>query len=61
MKLFNHKNIVKWVDDFRDKGIWYIVLEYCGNGDLQAYKSRTGKIPEYNCKSLVRGVLEALV
>lgn len=26
MKTFDHKNIVKWIDDFRMNGIWYIVL-----------------------------------
>jgi serine/threonine protein kinase len=61
MKCLKHKNIVQWIDDFKDRGIWYIVLEYCGKGDLQKYKEKVGRIPEYNCKALIRGILEALV
>ena len=46
MKVLKHKNIVRWIDDFKDKkGVWYIVLEYCGKGDLQKYKEKVGKLP----------------
>lgn len=68
MKTLNHKNIVRFIDQFRQGGIWYIVLEYCGKGDLDKYKQKvgnsffnSGKIPEHHCKVLVRGILEALV
>jgi serine/threonine protein kinase len=45
MKTFDHKNIVRWIDDFRMNGIWYIVLEYCGKGDLQKLKEKIGRVP----------------
>lgn len=45
MKSLQHKNIVRWIDDFRSNGIWFIVLEYCGKGDLQKYKDKIAKIP----------------
>ena len=61
MKTLNHKNIVRFIDQFRHNGTWYIILEYCGKGDLEKYKQKVGKIPEYHCKVLVRGILEALV
>lgn len=38
MKGLEHKNILRYVDDFRASGFWYIVLEYCAKGDLQKYK-----------------------
>jgi serine/threonine protein kinase len=61
MKCLKHKNIVRWIDDFRSNGIWFIVLEYCGKGDLQKYKEKISKIPEHHCKALIRGILEALI
>jgi serine/threonine protein kinase len=38
MKLLKHKNILRYIDDFRMNGVWYIILEYCAKGDLQKYK-----------------------
>jgi serine/threonine protein kinase len=61
MKELNHKNIVQYIDDFRHKMEWYIVLEYCGKGDMEQFKKKVGKIPEQHCKLFVRGILEALV
>jgi serine/threonine-protein kinase ULK/ATG1 len=61
MKELDHKNIVRYIDDFRDKGEWYIVLEYCGKGDLDHFKQKVGKIPEQHCKMFIEGILEALV
>lgn len=43
MKSLNHKNIVKFIDQFRQNGVWYIILEYCGKGDLEKYKQKVGK------------------
>lgn len=34
MNKLNHPNIIKCFDQFRFQGNWYIVLEYCGKGDL---------------------------
>jgi len=55
--LLNHKNIVQYIDDFRYKMEWYIVLEYCGKGDMEQFKKKVGKIPEQHCKLFVRGIL----
>ena len=40
MKVLKHKNILRYIDDFRmsGSGTWYIILEYCAKGDLQKYK-----------------------
>ncbi len=45
MKNLNHKNIVRFIDQFRHNGVWYIILEYCGKGDLDKYKQKVGKVP----------------
>lgn len=42
MKDLRHKNIVQYINDFRDKGEWYIVLEYCGKGDMEQFKKKVG-------------------
>ena len=34
LKTSNHKNIVKFVDDFYGKHCFQIVMEYCSGGDL---------------------------
>ena len=61
MKGLKHKNIVEYKTDFRHKGEWYIVLEYCGKGDMDNYKKKIGKIPEHHCRLFVKNILEALV
>lgn len=43
MKELRHKNIVQYKEDFREKGEWYIVLEYCGKGDMEQFKKKVGK------------------
>jgi serine/threonine protein kinase len=43
MNKLNHPNIIKCYDQFRFQGNWYIVLEYCGKGDLEKYKKKVGK------------------
>lgn len=42
MKDLKHKNIVQYIQDFREKGDWYIVLEYCGKGDMEQFKKKVG-------------------
>ena len=37
-----HKNIVGYVTDFKEKGKWYMVFEYCGKGDLRKFKEKQG-------------------
>ena len=43
MKELSHKNIVQYIEDFREKGDWYIILEYCGKGDMEQFKKKVGK------------------
>lgn len=43
LKRVPHKNIVGYVTDFKEKGKWYIVFEYCGKGDLRRFKEKQGK------------------
>ena len=42
MKDLKHKNIVLYKTDFRENGDWYIVLEYCGKGDMEQFKKKVG-------------------
>lgn len=46
IKKINHKNLVKYVTDFKEKGKWYIVFEYCGKGDLKKFKKKQGTLFE---------------
>ena len=42
MKELKHKNIVMYLEDFREKGEWFIILEYCGKGDMEQFKKKVG-------------------
>ena len=56
MKELNHKNIVQYYEDFREKGEWFIVLEYCGKGDMEQYKKKVGKFFTIKAKYLKKCV-----
>ena len=44
LKKCNHKNIVKYFDNFYEKQCFLIVMEYCSGGDLEkAIKAQGGK------------------
>lgn len=43
MKELQHQNIVQYKTDFKVKEGWFIVLEYCGKGDMEHYKQKIGK------------------
>ncbi len=43
MKSIKHKNIVQYKGDFRQKGEWYVAIEYCSRGDMETYKKNVGK------------------
>ena len=51
MKDLKHKNIVQYIQDFREKGEWYIVLEYCAKGDMENYKKKVGTNDAIQAKS----------
>jgi serine/threonine protein kinase len=60
MKAIPHKNILKYVTDFKEKGAWYIVTEYCGKGDLDSYCKKYGNLPEIFCINFAYGMICAL-
>ena len=55
-----HNNIIKYEADFTYKNKWYIVLEYCGKGDLNSFKKKQGKLPEFFCRNLAFSLVEVL-
>ena len=62
MRQLTHQNIVQYEADFtHTNGDSYIVLEFCGKGNLEQYMERVGRIPEKLCKLLVKEILEAIV
>ena len=37
LKSINHENIVKYIDSFKEKNVYSIIIEYCDNSDLLNY------------------------
>ena len=37
LKSLDHKNIVKYLESFKEKRFFYIIMEYCENSDLKKY------------------------
>lgn len=48
----NHKNIVKIVDSKKTTQNYYLIFEFCSNGDLESYikKHYEGKLSENLCQ-----------
>lgn len=46
MKQMNSKNIVKLLDTFESQNNYYLILEYCEQGDLRQYLRKNGVLPE---------------
>ncbi|CEL97774.1 unnamed protein product [Vitrella brassicaformis CCMP3155] len=46
LKHLDHKNIVKFRDLKKSAGHFYLILEYCGGGDLYKFIKNHGKVPE---------------
>ncbi len=46
LKNFNHKNIIKIYDIFQDNEKYYIIMEYCENGELFNYIVENQKLNE---------------
>ncbi len=60
LKKLEHEHIVHMVDFCWDANYIYIIMEYCGGGDLSRFiKSRTS-LPEEVCKSFLRQLASAL-
>lgn len=51
---------MRYITDFKEKGKWYIVFEYCGKGDLEKFQNKQGRLPEIFCKNLAFSVVQAL-
>jgi serine/threonine protein kinase len=55
-----HKNIVTLFEAFEDKACYYIVMEFCGGGDLSNFVHDKGRLCEFEAreifKQLVAGV-----
>ena len=67
LKKVAHKNIVGYVTDFKEKGKWYIVFEYCEKGDMRKFLNQqgnwldySGRLPEQFCKNLAYSIVSVL-
>lgn len=52
----NHPNIVKLLNNWEDDNYWYLVLEYCANGQL-----KNKKCSEYTAKKVLKQLIDALI
>lgn len=58
LKKINHRNVVKFTQYFTDeKNFKYIVLEFCGKGDLAMFFKKQGKLPETVCRKLASSII----
>lgn len=57
----NYHSIVKMYECFQDVNFMYLVLEYCGNGDLHHFLKRRGKpLPEAEARDLFSQLVDAV-
>ena len=60
MKDIEHKGIVEFKEFIEDDDHFYMVLEYCPNGDLH-HRIRKQAIPENTAKDYMKQIIEALM
>lgn len=60
LRLFDHDNIMRYFDDFEFNEDWYIVMEYCENGDLGRLRMRVNCLNEPVCKNIIVQLLSAI-
>ncbi|CAD8107158.1 unnamed protein product [Paramecium primaurelia] len=63
LRQLDHPNIIKLIDFKRTQNHYYLVFEYCENGDLDAYirkYSPNGKLPEEEVRRIVQQLAQAL-
>ncbi|CAD8187566.1 unnamed protein product [Paramecium octaurelia] len=63
LRQLDHPNIIKLIDFKRTQNHYYLVFEYCENGDLDAYirkYSPNGKLPEEEVRRIVQQLALAL-
>ena len=56
-----HEHVVQYYGCFKDEQDIYIVLEYCGGGNLKERVTRHGLLEETALKTLAKQLLQALV
>ncbi|KAJ3425213.1 ovarian-specific serine/threonine-protein kinase lok-related [Anaeramoeba flamelloides] len=60
MKSMNHQNIVKLYDTYRTKECLYIIMEYCGRGDLDLEIQKRLHFDDLSAKKIFRQIVSAL-
>lgn len=60
LKKIKHEFIVEMKDFTWDSNYIYIIMEYCGGGDLSKYIKRHGKLPEKICQTFLQQLGSAL-
>lgn len=56
LRKFNHPNIIRLLDCKETQNHYYLVFEYCANGDLDAYIRKytsNGRLPEPEVRRIV--------
>lgn len=58
---FDNEKIVKLKGKIESENNYYIILEYCNNGDLEHYlKLKGGKVTELETRGLIRKIVQCL-
>ncbi len=61
LQMLSHENVVKLKDIRKSEKNYYIVLDYCNGGNLEAYQKRQGgRLPEGKSRRIIRQVAQAL-
>ncbi|ELP86935.1 serine/threonine protein kinase, putative [Entamoeba invadens IP1] len=56
----NHPNILKLLGFFEDSERWFLVLEYCKNGELYGLLQKAGRFEEKRAARYIKSTTEAL-
>lgn len=56
----HHPGIVELLDLFEDNTNFYLILEFCANGELFSYITERGKLTEDAAKPIIRQLLEVI-
>lgn len=61
MKKLNSDNIVRFIDVLETKNNYYIVQEFCNEGDFRSFLSKNGPLSEDDAKEVLHDVLSGFV